>query len=168
MNAGAMGWETFDQVVSVTFLDQDGEIRTRTREEIEAQYRNVPELHQSYALSAVFRGEASSRDEIREKMVESKIHRRQSQPLAASAGCIFKNPDGIGAGKLIDEMGLKGRSVGMAEVSHEHGNFIVNRGKADAEDVLQLIEEIRLEAKNQRGINLETEIQIVGEDRAAF
>lgn len=168
MNAGAMGWETFDQVVSVTFLDQDGEIRTRTREEIEAQYRNVPELHQSYALSAVFRGEASSRDEIREKMVESKSHRRQSQPLAASAGCIFKNPEGIGAGKLIDEMGLKGRSVGMAEVSHEHGNFIVNRGKADAEDVLQLIEEIRLEAKDQRGINLETEIQIVGEDRAVF
>ncbi len=56
----------------------------------------------------------------------------------------------------------------MAEVSHEHGNFIVNRGKADAEDVLQLIEEIRLEAKDQRGINLETEIQIVGEDRAVF
>ena len=73
-----------------------------------------------------------------------------------------------GAGKLIDEMGLKGRSVGMAEVSHEHGNFIVNRGKADAEDVLQLIEEIRLEAKDQRGINLETEIQIVGEDRPVF
>ena len=168
MNAGAMGWETFDQVVSVTFLDQDGEIRTRTREEIEAQYRNVPELHQSYALSAVFRGEVSSRDEIREKMAESKSHRRQSQPLAASAGCIFKNPEGIGAGKLIDEMGLKGRGVGMAEVSHEHGNFIVNRGKADAEDVLQLIEEIRLEAKDQRGINLETEIQIVGEDRAVF
>ena len=168
MNAGAMGWETFDQVVSVTFLDQDGEIRTRTREEIEAQYRSVPELHQSYALSAVFRGEPSSGDEIREKMVESKSHRRQSQPLAASAGCIFKNPEGIGAGKLIDEMGLKGRSVGMAEVSHEHGNFIVNRGKADAEDVLQLIEEIRLEAKDQRGINLETEIQIVGEDRAVF
>ena len=101
-------------------------------------------------------------------MVESKSHRRQSQPLAASAGCIFKNPEGIGAGKLIDEMGLKGRGVGMAEVSHEHGNFIVNRGKADAEDVLQLIEEIRLEAKDQRGINLETEIQIVGEDRAVF
>ena len=168
MNAGAMGWETFDQVVSVTFLDEDGEIRTRSREEIEAHYRNVPELHQNYALKAVFRGAVSGKDEIREKMVESKNHRRQSQPLAASAGCIFKNPESVGAGKLIDELGLKGRKVGMAEVSHEHGNFIVNRGKADADDVLQLIEEIRIEVKEKRGIDLETEIQIVGEDQAAF
>ena len=168
MNAGAMGWETFDQVVSVTFLDEDGEIRTRSREEIEAHYRNVPELHQNYALKAVFRGAVSGKDEIREKMVESKNHRRQSQPLAASAGCIFKNPESVGAGKLIDELGLKGRKVGMAEVSHEHGNFIVNRGKADADDVLQLIEEIRIEVKEQRGIDLETEIQIVGEDQVAF
>ena len=168
MNAGAMGWETFDQVVSITFLDEDGEIRTRTREEIEAHYRNVPELHRSYALRAVFRGEAAEGDQIREKMVESKNHRRQSQPLAASAGCIFKNPENIGAGKVIDEMGLKGKSVGMAEVSHEHGNFIVNRGKASADDVLQLIEDIRREAKDRRGINLETEIQIVGEDQVVF
>ncbi len=168
MNAGAMGWETFDQVVSVTFLDEDGEIRTRSREEIDAHYRNVPELHQNYALKAVFRGSASGKGEIRKKMVESKNHRRQSQPLAASAGCIFKNPESVGAGKLIDELGLKGRKVGMAEVSYEHGNFIVNRGKADADDVLQLIEEIRIEVKEQRGIDLETEIQIVGEDQAAF
>lgn len=168
MNAGAMGWETFDQVVSVTFLDEDGEIRTRSREEIEAHYRNVPELHQNYALKAVFRGTPCVQDEIREKMVESKNHRRRSQPLAASAGCIFKNPEGIGAGKLIDEMRMKGRNVGRAEVSHEHGNFIVNRGKADAHDVLRLIDEIRAEAREQRGIDLETEIQVVGEDQPDF
>ena len=101
-------------------------------------------------------------------MVESKNHRRRSQPLAASAGCIFKNPEGIGAGKLIDEMRMKGRNVGRAEVSHEHGNFIVNRGKADAHDVLRLIDEIRAEAREQRGIDLETEIQVVGEDQPDF
>ena len=168
MNAGAMGWETFDQVVSVTFLDEDGEIRTRSRAEIEAFYRNVPELHHNYALQAVFRGSPSKGAEIREKMDESRNHRRQSQPLAASAGCIFKNPDSIGAGQLIDELGMKGRRVGKAEVSFEHGNFIVNRGKAEAGDVLQLIEEIQAEAMDRRGIELQTEIQVLGEDEVSF
>ena len=168
MNAGAMGWETFDQVVRVTFLDEDGEIRTRSREEIEAFYRNVPELHHNYALQAVFRGSPSEGAEIREKMEESRNHRRRSQPLAASAGCIFKNPDSIGAGQLIDELGLKGRRVGNAEVSFEHGNFIVNRGKAEAGDVLQLIEEIKGEARDRRGIELQTEIQVLGEDEVSF
>ena len=168
MNAGAMGWETFDQVVRVTFLDEDGEIRTRSREEIEAFYRNVPELHHNYALQAVFRGSPSEGAEIREKMEESRNHRRKSQPLAASAGCIFKNPDSIGAGQLIDELGLKGRRVGNAEVSFEHGNFIVNRGKAEAGDVLQLIEEIKGEARDRRGIELQTEIQVLGEDEVSF
>ena len=168
MNAGAMGWETFDQVISVTFLDEDGEIRTRSRAEIEAFYRNVPELHHNYALQAVFQGSPSPGAEIRKKMEESRTHRRQSQPLAASAGCIFKNPDSIGAGQLIDELGMKGRRVGKAEVSFEHGNFIVNRGKAEAGDVLQLIEQIQTEAMDKRGIELQTEIQVLGEDEVSF
>ena len=88
--------------------------------------------------------------------------------MAASAGCIFKNPDSIGAGQLIDELGLKGRKVGKAEVSAEHGNFIVNRGKAQANDVLQLIEELKAEVKEKRGIDLETEVQILGEDQVSF
>lgn len=168
MNAGAMGSETFDQVVSVTFLDEDGEIRTRTREEIEAHYRNVPELRRNYALQAVFRGVSASAAEIREEMEGSHHHRRTTQPIAASAGCIFKNPEGIGAGKLIDELGLKGRGIGPAEVSGEHGNFIVNRGKATAREVLELIDAIKAEARASRGIELETEVQILGEDEVSF
>ena len=168
MNAGAMGTETFDQVVSVTFLDEDGEVRTRTREEIESFYRNVPELGSNYALQAVFRGEPADEGQIRAQMQESHEHRRSTQPVAASAGCIFKNPPGIGAGKLIDELGLKGSGVGKAEVSAEHGNFIVNRGKAEAGDVLKLIEHIRAVARSQRGIDLETEVQILGENEVSF
>ncbi|MFM1558803.1 MAG: UDP-N-acetylmuramate--L-alanine ligase [Roseibacillus sp.] len=168
MNAGAMGSETFDQVVRVTFLDEDGEMRTRSREEIEAHYRNVPELRRNYALKVVFRGAPASSDDIRGRMVESRHHRRTTQPVAASSGCIFKNPEGIGAGKLIDELGLKGKSVGKAEVSEVHGNFIVNRGKAEAGDILMLIDQIKAEAREARGIVLETEVQILGEDELSF
>jgi UDP-N-acetylenolpyruvoylglucosamine reductase len=168
MNAGAMGTETFDQVVQVTFLDEDGEVRTRTREEIESHYRNVPELRRNYAVKAVFRGEAASAEAIEEKMAESKGKRRSSQPIAASAGCIFKNPEGIGAGQLVDELGLKGSGVGKAEVSGEHGNFIVNRGKTTAADVQRLIGEVQKKALEERGIVLETEVQIIGEDEAGF
>ena len=168
MNAGAMGIETFDQVVEVTFLDEDGEIRKRGAEEIKALYRNVPELRRNYALEASFQAEVSGPELIEERTRESKQKRRSSQPIAASAGCIFKNPEQIPAGKLVDELGLKEASVGKAQVSSEHGNFIVNRGKASSSDVLGLIDHIRREAKAQREINLETEVQIIGDDEFTF
>lgn len=168
MNAGAMGAEAFDQVVSVTFLDESGTVQTKTREEIEAHYRNVPELRRNYALQAVFRGVTASAEDIRARMDASKAKRRGSQPIAASAGCIFKNPAGIGAGQLIDELGLKTSGVGKAEVSVEHGNFIVNRGHARAADVQALIELIKKEALANRHITLETEVQIIGEDEVSF
>ncbi|MDB4383829.1 UDP-N-acetylmuramate--L-alanine ligase [Akkermansiaceae bacterium] len=168
MNAGAMGVETFDQVVSVTFLDEDGKIRTRKCNEIESYYRNVPELRRNYALEATFIGMSSDLESIQKKLDESRHHRNATQPKAASAGCTFKNPEVCGAGQLIDEMGLKETGVGKAEVSPEHGNFIVNRGKASALDVLALIEQIKLKAKEERGIELETEVQILGEDEVVF
>jgi UDP-N-acetylenolpyruvoylglucosamine reductase len=89
--------------------------------------------------------------------------RWESQPAAPSAGCIFKNPDTIPAGKLIDELGLKGARVGDAVVSQEHGNFIINEGGATAADVLGLIEIIKQRARTARGIELNTEVEIIGE-----
>ena len=168
MNAGAMGIETFDQVVSMTFLDEDGEIRTRNRDQITAHYRNVPELRQHFALQATFQAEKSDADTISAKMDESRNKRRTSQPIAASAGCIFKNPDTIPAGKLVDELGMKEKSYGKAQVSLEHANFIVNRGKATAQDILGLIDQIRHDAKEKRNIVMETEVQIIGEDEFTF
>lgn len=168
MNAGAMGVETFDQVVSVTFLDEDGEIRTRARGEIESFYRNVPELRRNYALEATFVGVPADLEEIQSKLDESRHHRNTTQPKAASAGCTFKNPELCGAGKLIDEMGLKETGVGKAEISLEHGNFIVNRGNATASDVIALIEQIKAKAKADRGVDLETEVRILGEDEVVF
>lgn len=164
MNAGAMGWETFDQVVSITMIDAEGRVVEKTREEIRHHYRNVPELAHNVAVSAVFRGVPKPDAEIAGVMNASKEKRRSSQPVAASAGCIFKNPEGIGAGQLVDEMGLKTKSVGNASVSDVHGNFIVNEGKATARDVLDLIAEIKAIAREDRGIELETEVQIIGQD----
>ncbi|MGC6564317.1 MAG: UDP-N-acetylmuramate--L-alanine ligase [Akkermansiaceae bacterium] len=168
MNAGAMGVETFDQVVSVTFLDEDGEIRTRSREEIESFYRSVPELRRNYALEATFRGEKGERETIQKGLDESRHHRNTTQPKAASAGCIFKNPDVCGAGQLVDELGLKTTGIGAAEVSPEHGNFIVNRRGATAGEVLALIDRIKETARSERGVALETEVQILGEDEIVF
>ena len=86
-----------------------------------------------------------------------------SQPAAPSAGCMFKNPDRIPAGKLVDELGLKGARVGGAMVSAEHGNYIVNDGTATARDVLELIDLLQQRAKAGRGIELQTEVEIIGE-----
>lgn len=164
MNAGAMGTQTFDQVMRVRFCDQDGNIFTKPPNEIEVKYRSVPMLAKNYAISATLRGTPAPLEEIDQLLQQSETKRKKSQPIAASAGCIFKNPGEIGAGQLIDELGLKNVSVGKARVSEVHGNFIVNEGGATARDVLTLIDEIRTTAEKERGITLETEVQIVGED----
>jgi UDP-N-acetylenolpyruvoylglucosamine reductase len=168
MNAGAMGIETFDQVVRVTFLDEDGVIRTREREEIVANYRDVRELRRNFALQAVFKGKPDKNENIKQRWDESREKRKISQPVMASAGCTFRNPDEIAAGRLIDSLGLKGSAIGKAAVSDVHANFVVNQGGASAKDILQLIESIQQKAKADRSVDLETEIKILGEDEAQF
>lgn len=168
MNAGAMGVETFDQVVRVTFLDEDGVIRTREREEIVSQYRNVPELRRNFALQAVFKGKPDKPENIKQRWDESREKRKSSQPVSASAGCTFKNPEYIAAGRLIDSLGLKGTGIGHAAVSDVHGNFVVNQGGATAKEILQLIDSIQQKAKSERGVDLETEVKILGEDEPQF
>jgi UDP-N-acetylenolpyruvoylglucosamine reductase len=168
MNAGAMGIDTFDQVVRVSFLDEDGVIRTRERDEIIASYRNVHQLRRNFALQAVFKGKNDTHENIKQRWHESREKRKDSQPIAASAGCTFKNPEGIPAGRLIDSLGLKGKSVGNAAVSEVHGNFIVNNGRATAKDILALIQSIQKRTKTERNVTLETEVKIIGEDEFGF
>src|SRR6267378_1243403 len=163
MNAGAMGAQTFENVVLVRYLDANGEAHTKTRDELEVYYRNFPLLEKNFAVSAVFRGAPAPLEEIVRKLEASQEKRRTSQPAARSAGCIFKNPDACSVGKLVDELGLKNLSVGKARVSEVHGNFIVNDGGATAAEMLELIEKIKATARAKRGIELETEVQIVGE-----
>ena len=164
MNAGAMGGQTFDAVESVRLMDFSGRVFQLPREAVAVAYRGCATLKDHVALAAVFKCCAASRDEIEKRMKSFSEKRWDSQPAAPSAGCIFKNPAAIPAGKLMDELGLKGARVGGAVVSAEHGNFIVNDGKATAGDVLNLIELLKAKAKAERGIELQTEVEIIGQD----
>lgn len=164
MNAGAMGAETFQQVVNVRVVNLRGEFEILTPQMMEVHYRNVPTLRDRFVVSAVFRGTPAKFEEIEERLDVASQKRRSTQPIAASAGCIFKNPVECPAGRLVEELGLKNKMIGAARVSEIHGNFIVNEGEATARDVIRLISEIQAAAKASRGVELQTEVQIVGVD----
>jgi UDP-N-acetylenolpyruvoylglucosamine reductase len=163
MNAGAMGSWMFDVIESIRFMDYSGQAHERKAGEVYVEYRGCPLFKDHIALAAVLQGQAATKEVVAQRMDQYSSKRWESQPAAPSAGCIFKNPLTIPAGKLIDELGLKGARVGGAFVSAEHGNFLVNDGTATARDVLELIELIRQRARGLRGIELETEVEIVGE-----
>jgi UDP-N-acetylenolpyruvoylglucosamine reductase len=163
MNAGAMGSWLFDAVESIRFMDHSGQIHERPASEVNVEYRGCPLFKNHIALGAVLKGQPAPADAVAARMQQFSQKRWGSQPAASSAGCIFKNPTTIPAGKLIDELGLKGTRVGGAVVSDEHGNFIINDGQATARDVLSLIEVIQQHVRAARGIELETEVEILGD-----
>jgi UDP-N-acetylenolpyruvoylglucosamine reductase len=163
MNAGAMGGATFDAVVSVRVMDFDGAVRELLAAEMVVAYRGCATLKSLVALGAVLVGRADSVESIAQRMSAFSQKRWSSQPAAPSAGCMFKNPATIPAGRLIDELGLKGSRVGGARVSQEHGNFLVNEGNATAADVLKLIGFLQARALAERGIELHPEVEIIGE-----
>lgn len=164
MNAGAMGGWTFECVESVRLMSRDGSVFEVPGSDMEVRYREVPALKENIGLSAVLRGKRKSPEEIASTMAGYSQKRWKSQPAMPSAGCIFKNPSVSPAGKLIDELGLKGMACGGAEVSQVHGNFIVNKGGARASDILELIDRVRSKVREARGIELETEVIVIGED----
>ena len=164
MNAGAMGGWMFDAVESLRYMDADGQAHEEPAGKVRVEYRSCPLLKENIALGAVLKGHPAAREVVEKRMKAFSEKRWDSQPAAPSAGCIFKNPGTIPAGKLIDELGLKGTRVGDAIVSAEHGNFIINEGHAKAKDVLELIAAIRSQAKARRGIELELEVEVIGED----
>lgn len=163
MNAGAMGASVFDVVESVRVMDSAGRIQVKAASDLRVEYRCCPSLSGAVVLEAVFRGEPAPQEQISQTLAAFSERRWNTQPAAASAGCVFRNPRSIPAGRLIDELGLKGQRIGGALVSDLHANFIVNTGSATADDVLRLIEMIRDRARKERGIELETELMIVGE-----
>lgn len=164
MNAGAMGGALFDVVASVRTMDHTGQVRELPPSAMSVEYRRCGVLEKHIALGAVLCGRAGEQTQIQNKMQEFSRKRWSSQPAAPSAGCLFKNPTEIPAGKLIDELGLKGTRVGGARVALEHGNFIVNDGGATARDVCALMQLIQQRARAERGLALETEVEIVGSD----
>lgn len=164
MNAGAMESWTFEVVESVRVMDRKGQVQDVPAAEFEVKYRKVPRLTKDIAVGAVLKGSSAQPEEIAERLKKYSRKRWDSQPAAPSAGCIFKNAETIPAGKLIDELGLKDTAIGGARISPVHGNFIVNQGGAKASDVLALMEKVRERAKADRGIELEPEVIVLGED----
>ncbi len=163
MNAGAMGGWTFDVVEEVQLMTLDGQVRNLPRAAMHVDYRHCAELQDAIALGALLKP-ASRTDlaSVRLQMDQYAKKRHESQPREPSAGCIFKNPAGTSAGRLIDECGLKGWRVGDAEVSPVHANFIVNRGAATAGDVIELVRRIRAAVGERRGVELEPEAILYG------
>lgn len=164
MNAGAYNGQLSDVLVSADVL-LDGEVRTLDREEMQMGYRTTLPLRTGgIVLSACFDLVEEDKLVILERMRVLNARRREKQPLSMpSAGSTFKRPEGHFAGALIENCGLKGCSVGGAQVSEKHAGFIVNTGNATAADVLALIEHVQFVVREATGVDLEPEVRIIGE-----
>lgn len=158
-NAGAYGFSIDKVIKDVTILDGNYEIITLSKAELKFGYRDSVFKHKNFiCLEVTLELKKGNSEDILEKMKENLKHRKENQPLEyPSAGSVFRNPIGYSAGKLIEEAGCKGAQVGDAMVSYKHANFIVNIGKATAEDVLELIKLVQKKVKDKTGILLETE-----------
>ena len=165
MNAGAYGGEMKDIIKEVKGLDDQGEVRVVSNEEMKLGYRTSIVKEKGYTvLSAVLQLKKGDVSVIRETMEDLKNRRTSKQPLdMPSAGSTFKRPEGYFAGKLIMDSGLRGFSVGGAQVSEKHCGFVVNKGGATAEDVTALIREVQRRVKEKFGVELETEVRFLGE-----
>ncbi len=165
MNAGAFRGEMKDDVQSVEFIDPEGNLVERKKEELQFSYRAL-DLKKGWAiLGGTFSLRVGNSQAVRSKMNEFIQRRAAKQPLhLPSAGSVFKNPSRVGAGKLIEEVGLKGTRLRDAQISEKHANFIVNLGRARARDILTLAEWAKNKVFEEKGVKLEMEIQVIGEN----
>ncbi len=160
MNAGAYGGEMKDVVTSVTHITSDGEVVTLSKEELDLSYRHsVYKTTDDIILFVTMELKTGESEEIKEKMDDFLNRRKTKQPLEfPSAGSVFKRPQGNFAGTLIEQCGLKGKTIGGAQVSEKHAGFIINIGNATCEDVLNLVKFVQDTVKEQTGYYLEREI----------
>lgn len=165
MNAGAYGGEMKDVLTSVTVLTREGDIQELPASRLELSYRHSVIPGNGWTvLGAKLRLQPGDPEQIRARMDELKEQRVGKQPLELpSAGSTFKRPQGYFAGKLIMDAGLRGYSVGGAQVSEKHCGFVVNRGNAAASDVLQLIKDVQDRVQERFGVLLEPEVKMLGE-----
>jgi UDP-N-acetylmuramate dehydrogenase len=163
MNAGAFGGETWKHVAEVEVLDRRGGRRTRPRADYQVGYRTVAGPADEWFLGALleFEQKPGTNDQSLRELLE---RRRDTQPIGEwSCGSVFTNPPGDHAARLIESAGLKGFRIGDASVSGKHANFIINHGTARAADIEALIEHVRRTVKQVHGVELATEVRIVGE-----
>lgn len=165
MNAGAYGGEMKDIIENVTVLDKNGDELVLSAEELELSYRHscIPE-NGYIVMEATLHLARGDEKEIRDTMADYRNRRTEKQPLNyPSAGSTFKRPEGYFAGKLIMDAGLKGYTVGGAQVSEKHAGFVINAGDATAAEVKQLMQDVSDKVEEQFGVTLEPEVKMIGE-----
>ncbi len=163
MNAGSFGTEMKDVILSVALMNMQGEITILEKDKIGLSYRssNIPES--SFILGSNIILKRDNPEEVTRRSKEFLKKKRITQPLGeSSAGCVFKNPEGDTAGRLIDAAGCKGIRIGDIEVSKVHANYFINKGRGTCRDFIELMETVKMKVKDYKGIELVPEIKIIG------
>lgn len=167
MNAGAFGGETWNIVAAVESIDRQGEVHHRMPEDYQVTYRHVQGFADEWFVSADLCLQVGDTDAAQQRIKALLAQRNASQPIGQpSCGSVFRNPPGDYAARLIEAAGLKGFSIGGAQVSDKHANFIINTGNALAADIEKLIEHIQAVVEQQFGVHLQPEVHVVGEHEA--
>ena len=163
MNAGAWGGEISENLIHVEVINSKSEIQKIQKKDLNFSYRQSSFNKDDILLSAKFNLKKADKDIIKENFIEAQSGRKKSQPLnERSAGSLFKNPKNNSAGKLLDEAGLKGFSIGDAKISEKHANFFINDGDATSKDMLMLIKKAHKEVKDKFNVNLSLEVKLMG------
>lgn len=168
MNAGCYGSETWDVVKRVITVDRFGELHTREAAEFQPSYRHIEKpVADEWFIAAWLTLPQGDADEAAQKIKALLAKRLASQPLnLPSAGSTFRNPEGDFAARLVEASGLKGYTIGGAQVSEKHANFIVNIGGATAQDIERLIQHMRDTVQQKQGVTLQQEVKVMGEFEA--
>ena len=163
MNAGAYGGEMKDVVVNCDYIDDNGNIKSISKEELDFSYRHSFFSDKRFCIvGATIKLNHGNQEEIRNTMTDLLSRRKEKQPLEfPSAGSTFKRPKGSYASLLVDQCGLKGFSIGGAQVSEKHAGFVINRGNASCKDVLQLMAEVKKIVFEKTGYILEPEVKVI-------
>ena len=165
MNAGAWGGEISENLVNVELINSKNELKKVPKKDINFSYRKSSFDKNDILLSAEFNLKKAEKNLIKENFSKAQSGRTSSQPLdKRSAGSLFKNPRNNSAGKLLDNAGLKGFSIGGAKISEKHANFFINDGNASSSEMLQLIKKAHKEVKKQFDIDLSLEVKLIGFD----
>ncbi|MCR4605609.1 MAG: UDP-N-acetylmuramate dehydrogenase [Eubacterium sp.] len=168
MNAGAYDGQIKDVIKEVTVISEEGDIYMLEPDELNLSYRHsIFQENDEIVLSAMFELQPGNKEEITAKIKELNNKRKEKQPLEyPSAGSTFKRPEGYFAGKLIQDAGLRGYSIGGAQVSEKHCGFVINKGDATADDIYNLIQHVSSVVHDKFGVELEPEVRMVGFDNS--
>ena len=165
MNAGAWGGEISENLVHVELINSKSEVKKIQKKDLNFSYRQSSFDKDDILLSAKFNLKKADKNIIKENFMVAQSGRKKSQPLnKRSAGSLFKNPKNSSAGKLLDDAGLKGFSIGDAKISEKHANFFINDGNASSSDMLMLIKKAHQEVKDRFNVNLSLEVRLLGFD----